>query len=245
LGWWKRPAPVEYGRHPTGLSPSRARDLLPDMSAARWIVLMAIAWLPCVAAVDLSKPVPRLPLSDGRILQDANFVQFKALDILVKHRTGTVVLRYEALPDEIRAEAEKRRPGGPRWFPGETAPNGLILEGQVFVQTRGAGPYKFGNVNVYAFDAKHLEAWNTNLMTVELPKPLSKAVTDGDGRFKISVPNDTAYFIYCYASRMVGPDIERNEWRVKGSDFKDPKQAILSNENREAPAKKVKIEETP
>jgi hypothetical protein len=196
--------------------------------------------------VDLSKPVPRLRLEDGRILQDVTFAQFKAYDIFLRHKGGSAVVRYEALPDEIRAAAEQKRPGGPKWFPGETAEKATTLEGQVFVQTRGAGPYKFGDVKVYAFDAKHLKAWEgTYLMEVQLPKPLSVATTDGDGRFKLTVPKDQPFFVYCHTSRAVGQYTEENEWRVPGETFKNAKEAVLSNANVGKPTKKVLIEETP
>ncbi len=209
----------------------------------------ALFFLLCVslvAAVDLSKPVPRLRLADGRILQDVQFVTFKALDVFIRHKGGSMALRYEALPDEIRAEAEQKRPGGPKWFPGETADNALMLEGQVFVQTRGAGPYKFGNVQVYAFEARHITAWQeTNGREVRLPRPLSVATTDADGKFKLRVPRDTPYFIYCRTYRMIGSGGERNEWRVPGEQFKSGRDAILSNDNVGVPTKTVVIEETP
>lgn len=210
------------------------------------IIVFLISVAAAFAAVDLSKPIPRLPLGDGRVLEQASFIQFRVADIAVRHTRGTMVLRYEALPDEIRAEAEKKRPGGPKWFPGEVASSQRTVEGQVFVQTRGAGPYKFGNVKVYAFDAKHLDAWNTNLMTVTLPKPLAVATTDGDGRFKLSLPKDTPYFVFCTTRRLLGQSEERNEWRVRGETFKDTKSVVLSNDNATNDRiKPVQIEETP
>lgn len=204
----------------------------------------------CAAAfgadIDLSKPVPRLRLADGRILQDVTFVQFKALDVFIRHKTGSMSLRYEALPDEIRAAAEQKRPGGPRWYPGETAPSNVVLEGQVFVQTKGAGPYKFGNVKVYAFDAVHLKTWDeTYQREIRLPKPLAVATTDGDGRFKLSVPKDAPYFIYCATHRILGKSEEFNEWRVPGEKFKNPKEIVLNNDTVREPTKVVTIEETP
>ncbi len=206
------------------------------------LMLAASGW----AQVDLSKPVPRLPLSDGRVLEEVVVEKFRFLDVIVKHRRGMAVLRYEALPDEVRAAAEQQRPGGPKWFPGEVAANRIDIEGQVFVQTRGAGPYKFGNVKVYAFEVKHLDAWETNLMTVKLPKPLVEATTDGDGRFKLSLPKDTPWFIYCRTRRIVGQFTENNEWRVRGESFKNAKQVVLANENlSNGPIKVVEIEETP
>lgn len=198
------------------------------------------------AEIDLSKPLPRLRLADGRVLQDVQFVSFKTLDVFVRHKAGSMSLRYEALPDEVRAAAEQKRPGGPRWYPGETTVETVTLEGQVFVQTRGAGPYKFGNVQVYAFDVVHLKMWDETFQReIKLPKPLAVATTDGDGRFKLNVPKDTPYFIYCSTRRLVGGFEEVNEWRVPGEKFKTPKEVILSNNTAQRPTKVVTIEETP
>jgi hypothetical protein len=213
----------------------------------RFLLLIALLASAATAAdVDLSKPLPRLRLADGRILQDVTFTQYKVLEIITRHKAGVIALRYEALPDEIRAVAEQKRPGGPRWFPGETSEKTTKLEGQVFLQTRGAGPYKFGNVKVYAFDARHLKIWDeTYHRQITLPKPMAVATTDGDGRFKLSVPADQPYFIYCATSRLVGQTTEENEWRVPGEKFKNAKEIVLNNETVQAPTKVVVIEETP
>jgi len=208
---------------------------------------LCAAALYAAETIDLSKPVPRLRLADGRILQDVQFVNFKTLDIFIRHRAGSMALRYEALPDELRAVAEQKRPGGPRWFPGDTAERQLAIEGQVFVTTRGASTYKFGEVKVYAFDAQHLDAWNRVGFdkVVRLPKALAVATTDADGKFKLSVPKDTVYFLFCQTSRLIGNETEYNEWRVPGETFKNPKEAYLSGKNLSPRTEKVEIEETP
>jgi len=217
--------------------------------AIAWLIggLMLVSF--AGAQVDLSKPVPRIRLADGRILQDVKFVTFKPLDVLIRHRAGPMAIRYEALPDDIRAAAEQQRPGGPKWFPGEGAENSISIEGQVFVQTRGEGAYKFGEAKVYAFAAEHLKAWDrvSRGQVVQLPKPLAVATTDGDGKFRLTVPKDTPYFIFCQASRLIAAGAqsftEVNEWRVPGEQFKNPKEAFLTGKNAEAQASKVAIEE--
>ena len=217
----------------------------------RCLLALLFAGLFCSAwasEVDLSKPLPRLRLPDGRVLQDVTFVNFKTLEIFVRHKAGSLSLRYEALPDEVRAAAEQQRPGGPRWFPGDTAANSIAIEGQVFVQTRGLGAYKFGEVKVYAFASDHLTAW-TRVgfdQVVRLPKPLSVATTDGDGKFRLSVPKDTPYFLFCQTSRMFADGSrELNEWRVPGEEFKTPREAFLTGKNLSPRTGKVEIEETP
>lgn len=201
------------------------------------------------AEMDLAKPVPRIRLADGRILQDVKFVSFKPLDVVIRHRAGPMAIRYEALPDDIRAAAEQQRPGGPKWFPGETAQNSITVEGQVFVQTVGAGAYKFGEAKVYAFAAEHLTAWERvgRGQVVQLPKPLAVATTDGDGKFRLTMPKDTPYFIFCQATRLLVAGstsyTELNEWRVPGEQFKNPKEAFLTGKNAVAQPSKVAIEE--
>lgn len=196
--------------------------------------------------IDLSKAVPLMRLPDGRVLKNVQFVKFGPDTVTLKSHLGPALVRYEFLPDDVRAEAEKQRPGGPKWFPGETAEQVLTLQGQVFVQTRGAGSYQFGGVKVYAFDSRHLREWETNMMEIKLPKPLSVATTDGDGRFKMKVPKDVSFFIYCYTSRLLSVDVtERNEWRVPFEKFKSAEEIILSHNNVGRPVKIVKIEEHP
>lgn len=223
----------------------------PQFSPVKRLIALLVACLCCAALaaeVDLSKPLPRLRLPDGRILQDVTFVNFKTLDIFVRHKAGSLSLRYEALPDEVRAAAEQKRPGGPRWFPGDTVANSISIEGQVFVQTRGAGAYKFGEVKVYAFASAHLDAWKRVGFdqVVRLPKPLSVSTTDGDGKFRLNVPRDTPYFLFCQTSRLFADGShEFNEWRVPGEEFKNPKEAFLTGRNTSPHTGKVEIEETP
>ena len=214
----------------------------------------ALLFLLCVIAsfaaetVNLSEPVPRIRLADGRILQKVVFVSFKPLDVFVRYTGGSISLRYEALPDDIRAAAEQKRPGGPRWYPGEAAEKLVQVEGQVFVQTRGQGPYKFGEAKVYAFSADQLDAWKRVSFddVVKLAKALARATTDGDGRFKIGVPKDTPYFLFCQTSRMFSDGtMEHNEWRVPGEQFKNPKEAVLTGNNQADSFSRVEIEETP
>lgn len=213
--------------------------------------LVLCAWLGATllaADVDLSKPVPRLRLPDGRILENVQFVSFKTVDVFVRFKAGSMVLRYEVLPDDIRAAAEQKRPGGPRWFPGETAENSEEITGQVFVQTAGAGAYKFGEVKVYAFAAAHLDAWQRVGFdqVVHLPRPLSVATTDGDGKYRLRVPKNTPYFIFCQTTRMFSDGThEYNEWRVPGETFKTAKEAFLTGANASPRSRKVEIEETP
>jgi len=211
------------------------------------VVLFVASLAGAVDTVDLTKPLPRLRLADGRILQNVEFRQFKALEIFVKHNAGFLSLRYEALPDDIRASAEQKRPGGPRWFPGDTATASRLVAGQVFVQTPGMGPYKFGEVTVYAFAAEQFKAWDSVGFdrVVRLPKALSQTTTDGDGRFKLNIPKDTPFFLFCQTSRVFSDGSrEYNEWRVPGEKFKNLAEAILNSENT-SPRSEVVIEATP
>lgn len=202
---------------------------------------VSAAW----AGVDLSKPVPVMRLSDGRIMKNVEFTKFGVVVVSTKSNLGHVGLRYEALPDEVRAAAEQKRPGGPKWFAGDTSGNTRTISGQVFVQTRGAGAYKFGNVDVYAFDISALSYFDGSARLVRLPKPIYRTTTDADGNFSVKVPLDRTCFIFVEASRLrtAGLDswTERHQWRIAESAARAGKPLMLTQDNAKTP-RAVEIE---
>lgn len=180
--------------------------------------------------------MPFLRLDDGRILKNVTFANFRPLDVLLRHSSGTTLLRYEFLPESVREAAEARRPGA-------AMINRMEIQGQVFVQTAGSGSYKFGNVTVYAFDLGALQAWTSvdKDGTVHLPRPLCETITDGDGKFKLKVPADSPFFIFCQATRLLAESTERDEWRLESDKIKRPDQVFLSNDSLTPYTKKVDI----
>lgn len=196
-------------------------------------------------AVDLTKPIPALRLPDGTVLRQAVFVTFKADRIFVKHAGGSTTLIYEALPLEYRAEAEKRRPGS-KYFAGDLSNGAMTYRGQVFVQTQGNGPYKFGNVKVYAFDSNYLAFWQAADRPVQLPIPLAETTTDADGKFTMNLPPDRPFFFFAQAERLRSDgELERFEWRVPGETVKERANVLLSNESLLRGWSSVKIQPAP
>lgn len=204
---------------------------------------LALALAVFAGEVDLSKPVSIFRLSDGRVLKNVTFAKFNADTVLVRSNLGSLALRYEALPDDIRAAAEQKRPGGARWFPGDTSGNSETIEGQVFIQTQGASSYKFGNIDVYAFDLAALSYLDNPQGTVRLPKPIHRVTTDADGKFTIRVPLDRPYFIFAQATRVItgGTEVQEigYEWRVPMNAVRRGKLLALSTEHRFARSKVV------
>ena len=182
-------------------------------------------------------PFPQLPesliLSDGYVIKKG--VVRKCGPELVVFVSGAGVIksaRYEALPDDVRSQLEQFRLGGPRWFPGETSGNTDAIEGQLFIQTNGAGAYKFGNTTVYAFDLALLSAFSSDRL-VRLPKPINQVDTDGDGKFVLKVPRSRPYFIFAQAHRLLSDGgVERIEWRVPMSAVRKGKTLSLSSDYR-------------
>ncbi len=186
--------------------------------------------------INLSKPVPVIRLPDGRVLKAVTFAKFNFENVLLRSSLGSIVVRYDALPDDVRAAAEQKRPGGAKWFPGDTSGNTETVTGQIFIQTRGNSSYKFGNVTVYAFDINSL----TNLdvpsdQTPRLPKPIHQTTSDADGKFQLKVPLDRPYFIFAQATRLIvvgsNTENENYEWHVPVSAIRAGKQLLLSGEN--------------
>ena len=182
------------------------------------------------AAVDLTKPIPTVALADGRVMKNVTFANYRADTVLMRYAGGAMAIRYEFLPADVRAAVEEKRPGGPRTPAADTGAKTISIAGQCFVQTQGAGSYIFGNVTVYAFDLEYLKTWETtNALSVKLPAPITEAVTDAQGRFKLSIPENRPYFIFAQAQRTVGGHIERLEWHVPNSEIKPGVDLLLSN----------------
>lgn len=187
-----------------------------------------------------AKPFPLVELSDGRVLRNVTLANPTRSTILLRPAGGAaVLLRYEFLPSGVREAAEAMRPGGPL-TKGEAPPKPVELRGQLFITTNGAGAYKFSAVTVYAFPAELFSAGENTRTTVDLPAPLARATTDGDGRFTIKVPGGPAFFIFAQASRLVGGYMEKHQWRVAASQAVEG-ELLLDGKNDEAPWK-VKIE---
>lgn len=193
------------------------------------------------AEVDITKALPALALPDGQVLENVTLSNFRTETVLLKHRRGMNVVRYELLPQEVRIEAEKRRPGGPRMLPGEMtgAGQGQQIAGQVFITTRGTGSYKFSDVDVYAFAASARTIWESRSNPVRLPKPLAQAKTDADGRFEMRLPKGTPFILFAQAYRQVpaGSQLatESFEWRAPSAEMKDLSQINLAANWRENP----------
>lgn len=215
--------------------------------------LVALCLLLCAPAgqganppVDLTKPLPSLTLPDGRVFQQATFATFKVEGVLIRHRGGSAYVVYEALPPEVRIEAEKKRPGGPRTFSGDVAKEAVTYKGQVFVQTRGRGSYKFGGIAVRAFPIEALQQWEFNSRPVRLPRAIAETKTDGDGRFTLRVPNGEPVFIFVQADRLAAGEREQSEWRLRADAIKNKDELYLNGDNVAAWAwTKVEIEPTP
>jgi hypothetical protein len=213
---------------------------------SRLLMMSVLACWAFAAEVDLTKPIAAIRLPDGRILKNVTFTKYGPETISTKSSLGFLAIRYEALPDDIRAAAEQKRPGGAKWFPGDTSGNTEKIEGQIFVTTLGAGSYKFSSVEVYAFDLAALDFFKHAQGTVNLPRPISVATSDADGKFILKVPITRPYFIFAQALRLrtVGPDTypEVHEWRVPMNEIRQGRPLFLSEQNSLRLQTKVKIE---
>jgi len=201
------------------------------------LLIASLGFLSTLCAAEAEKPLsfPELQLADGRILKKAVCAEFKADGVLVRYAGGSLFMRYEAFPQDFRAEVEQHRPGGPRYYQGETAVKKTEVSGQVFITTRGAGAYKFPGVKVYAFAAEHLALFDFNSNPVCLPKPLTMTTTDADGKFTLELPSGSAFFLFAQAGRLAGDHSESFEWRVPGDSIKDKKHAMINEDFRYQP----------
>lgn len=196
------------------------------------------AQAPAAPAADPLSKIPELALSDGRVLKDATIGGFGAETVVVRHKGGSAVLRYEFLPDEQRAAAEKKRPGGARSFTRQAgseaaaaAGGSQTVAGQVFITTRGAGAYKFSGVTVHAFPSNAAGAWQaTNANPVPMPKPLATATTDADGKFAMRVPKGASFLLWAQAKRLLRDGrTEEFEWRIPSAEIAAPESVAFAD----------------
>lgn len=196
-----------------------------------WLAIVSVVW-------GAPTPVPSLPaelyLPDGRVLKNATITKMTTENVTIKHAGGYATLRYEFFPPSVRPSLEKVRPGGSKLPPGDTAAEQQVVDGQVFIPTAGMGPYKFGNVPVYAFDESVALIWTTTPTgTVKLPPPMAEAVTDADGKFHLTVPKGKPFILFAQGFRYIGEGKnELLEWHVPSGEIKHFNQVNLSNEWR-------------
>lgn len=189
-----------------------------------------------------------LMLSTGRVLKKAVVRKCGPELVTLAGPGWSTSVRYDALPDDVRSILEPHRPGGARWFPGDTSGNTLEIEGQIFIQTQGSSSYKFGDVDVYAFDLYLLNKFTGDGTTVYLSKPIHKTTTDADGKFKLRVPKNKPYFIFAQTHRFIAAgtlsENEYYEWRVPMSAVRKGQTLRLASEHRH-PVSRVVIEAMP
>jgi len=165
-------------------------------------------------------PVPTMPdtinLTNGTVLHDVSVIRWNSDSVVLKHTGGADTIRfvYIAEPDRttvlaVRAEAKKAIKDETK----EVAVPVRTIKGQVFIASQGGVSYKLGDVAVYLVRMSDLNLFDTTTASVHLGKPAASAVTDADGYFSITVPDDGEYFVYAKASRRVGEQVERYEWR--------------------------------
>jgi hypothetical protein len=206
-----------------------------------------------IGTIQAAEPAyPALPevvmLSTGLVLKKAAVKKCGPELVTVGGAGWSNSIRYEAFPDDVRSLLEPFRPGGARWFPGDTSANTIDIDGQIFIQTAGASSYKFGNIDVYLFDLNLLSRFSGDTRKINLPRPIHKTTTDADGKFRLRAPKNRPYFIFAQAQRLTAgvqtTAIENFEWRVPMSAVRKGQILNLASDYR-FPRSQVEIEEQP
>ena len=131
---------------------------------------------------------------------------------------------------------------------GGTLPRGMSLapapvemvthKGQAFIVTQGAGNYKMGALSVYVLPPEAAKQFESVFGTVQLPKPLTTAITDADGNFQFSLPKGQGGFVFAQGRRSVGRYDEIYEWRVSfGADNTKPILLSRDHHDRHTPVR--------
>ena len=174
-------------------------------------------------------------LTSGLQLKNVSVVRWTKETVILKHSGGRDPISYASIVPAQRPIFEKWRDielgnlvqGQLKVTPGEPARK--ILNGQIFISTNGAGSYKLGGVTVRAYPISVLAAFYNGAL-VYLPKPLSKTVTDADGKFTMAAPTEL-FFIFAQAKRLTESGWENYAWHVAADKFPNPDFLILSNDN--------------
>ena len=73
-------------------------------------LMLALISATLFAAVDIAKPIAELKLKDGRTLKNVTIVTFNASYVMAKWDGGRGTIRYEQMPDDLRAVMPNQRP---------------------------------------------------------------------------------------------------------------------------------------
>lgn len=213
------------------------------------LLLCLVLAMSVSAAINPQSKFPEVALTDGRTLKDFEIVSFSTSAVMAKWSGGRGTISYEALPAELRAEAEKMRPvkkvvalPAPRVataFPVESkkpaSPNGETktqrFKGQAFIVTRGAGSYKFGGLPIRVFPQSAWGLFDTRLSIIDMPEPITTASTDADGNFEFSVPKDVPFVVFAQTRRLTGKYEEAYQWKIASTQIENPEAVHLSNGN--------------
>jgi hypothetical protein len=173
------------------------------------VVLLSSAFAQAVLAFP-----SEVKLTNGAVLHKCSPVRWTSDYVVIKHVGGTDPIRFSAIAPEQRAEimaaraqSETVKAAAP------AAPKTLHVEGQCFITTKGAGAYKMSEVSVMFFPATVASLFETNMTTVDLPRPLQVCTSDADGKFSVELkPDEGPWFVVAQAKRHVGAASNRDPW---------------------------------
>lgn len=203
-------------------------------------LLLLLASVVSIAAADTPTLPTELQLASGAVLRNASATRWERDQVIVRHVAGIDPVRYANIAASQRHQVLAARDAALKAKPPEaTTPSppakaSPLIEGQAFIVTRGAGNYTLGSMTVYAFPADRAAAFES-FATIDLGKPLASGRTDAEGRFKLSLPSDTAFFLFARSHRDVGRTTESYEWLVKSSEITDRGRVLLTSHNVRQP----------
>ncbi len=201
----------------------------------------------------ITQPIAELKLTNGAVFRNVSIVRYEREMVVLKISGSNAPFQYRYIPEPLRtqmfaerdAELAKPKPAAVPIIPG-VEKSSRAYEGQAFVVTRGAGNYKLGDMAVYAFPKSvWYEAESTVGGTMNFGRPLARAKTDAEGKFKLQLPTEEDFFIFAQASRLAGSSAEYYQWTVKSSELKDRSNVLLTNSNMREQRKIAKIDEEP
>jgi hypothetical protein len=176
-----------------------------------------------------------ITITSGYTYQNTALDHYDREFVIVIYHGQKTPIRYLAIAEPQRTQilalrdAAQKTPSRPT-----SAPTGLateiVMDGEVFIVTRGAGNYALGDLSVYAFPMSVWDGGGTG--TWRLGKPLASAQTGSDGKFRIKLLEPGDFFIFAQGQRMAGRNTEYYTWEIKGEDIADRSRVVLSNSNQ-------------
>jgi hypothetical protein len=196
-----------------------------------------------------------LTLTSNVVLHKISVVRWEKERVVIHHLGGTDPIYYKYIADPQRGimlalrDIQMSKPQPRSRAVADAAPvaHDSKFSGECYVaeSSTGTGIYKISGVTILVLPPEAAERFADDNSTITLPKPLTQAVTDDQGKFAFTLPLNQDFYLVAQSYRLVAGQKLYFNWHMKGSDFKDPNHIVLNNTNCAYANKKLLFDKDP